>query len=262
MTTESKNLSHDLVGVIPAAGRATRMGKIPCSKEILPIALHNAASGSQVRVLGDLLIDEFAKADVGQAVIATAPSKLDIERFFGVRRDRIGLEYVYLDSESTVHTIDACSARVVGRTVVFGFPDLVLPPSKGYRQLLARQQELDADVVLGLFGTSHPHMMDMVKCADDGRVLDIAIKPLGKSGEYAKTWCTAVWGDRFTTYIHEHLERASRTFDRELYVGDLLLAAIGDGLDVFGLVLSDQDVIDAGTPETYAWVIRHFSDVT
>ena len=40
---------RDLVGLIPAAGRATRISPLPCSKELLPI-VHGVASAESRRV--------------------------------------------------------------------------------------------------------------------------------------------------------------------------------------------------------------------
>jgi glucose-1-phosphate thymidylyltransferase len=39
----------EVVGVIPASGWATRMGHLPCSKEILPIGFHASESGKSAQ---------------------------------------------------------------------------------------------------------------------------------------------------------------------------------------------------------------------
>ena len=42
--------SHgEIVGLIPAAGRATRLAPLPCSKELVPIGFQTAADGADRR---------------------------------------------------------------------------------------------------------------------------------------------------------------------------------------------------------------------
>jgi len=52
----------EIVGLIPAAGIASRLGKIPFSKEIMPIP----GTGTGLRVLSENLVRYFKLADIDQ----------------------------------------------------------------------------------------------------------------------------------------------------------------------------------------------------
>jgi glucose-1-phosphate thymidylyltransferase len=51
----------EVVGVIPAAGWANRMGHLPCSKEILPVVFQvsERAKGSQPKVIISYLLEKM-----------------------------------------------------------------------------------------------------------------------------------------------------------------------------------------------------------
>ena len=242
-----------VLGLIPAAGRATRMGKLPCSKEILPLGLRTSASGTRVRVLADELFDELSAAGIRRAIIATDPVKTDIERYYGdATLDGIRLDYVYTESPSTVHTIDACYSRIRTQPVAFGFPDIILPPSAGFSRLLDELAAGDHDAVLGLFAAAHPQRVDMVRCDSSGALLDIAIKQNQTPAGYRATWALVVWNPAFTEHLHERVDAVASALAREPYVGDMLIDATQAGLRIQCVELSDAVCMDAGTPEAYA----------
>lgn len=98
----------------------------------------------------------------------------------------------------------------------------------------------------------------MVDVADDGRIRRIVIKPSKTSLRY--TWAIAVWTPAFTHYMHEYLasvQKAKKTGaalnspseDRELFVGDVIQAAIDDNLRVEGVLFPDNTCLDIGTPK-------------
>src|SRR5687767_13356160 len=48
-----------LLGLIPAAGRAERLGPLPCSKELLPIGFRETPRGPSPKVAGHYLLERF-----------------------------------------------------------------------------------------------------------------------------------------------------------------------------------------------------------
>ncbi len=250
---------QDVIGILPAAGRGTRMGRLPCSKEILPIGVKNTPTGKRVQVMADLLLKHFSEGNIGRAIIPTDPRKADIEGYLGSEHQGIQIDYVYLESPSTVHSIDACYNLIKGRRVALGFPDILLPACDGFARLLETQRRTGADVTLGLFAAAHPEAMDMVRCDQQGRLLDIAIKQHHLPAGYDATWTLAVWNPRFTEHLHHRLGSLSVASPRELYVGDILLDALQGGLNIHCIELSHQICLDAGTPENYA---RAFLEIT
>jgi glucose-1-phosphate thymidylyltransferase len=256
----------DVVGFMPAAGRAVRLGHLPCSKEILPIGVRTSRSGERrICVLGEFLLDEFARAGIEHVYVIVDPAKSDIVEYFG-NGERLGLrlDYVSVKSPSTLFSIDAAYPFACGGVCALGFPDILFPPCNPYSRMIATLEQTGADIVLGLFPTEHTSMMDMVRCDRSGRVESILVKPTAARPGYEKAWVNAVWRPRFGEFLHDNLERLARRANksRELYIGDVVMAALGEGMVAYGTAVSDSACLDAGTPETYALALTRFDFLT
>jgi glucose-1-phosphate thymidylyltransferase len=235
-----------VVGVVPAAGRAERLGSLPCSKEVLPVGIREG----QVETGAGRLLRQLASAGAGRAFIVLGDEKWDIARYLADGQG-LGIDVAYLamrESPSTPATVDRAFGFVREATVVFGFPDILLRPDNAFVRLTGRLAETSADAVLGLFPAERPEEVDMVATDPDGRVRRIEIKP-GRT-ELAHAWVAAAWAPVFSAYVHDFIA-AGRGDDRrsELYVGDVLQAAIDDGLHVDSVTFPDGDFSDIGTPE-------------
>lgn len=136
-------------------------------------------------------------------------------------------------------------------TVALGFPDIIFQPEDAFTRLLNCQAETNADIVLGLFPTDRPQKWDMVDMDETGRICRIVIKPSKTHLPYA--WAIAVWTPAFTHYIHEYLTTVQKSkntgpplnspsANRELFVGDVIQAAIDDDLRVEGVPFPDSTV--------------------
>jgi glucose-1-phosphate thymidylyltransferase len=257
----------DVVGLMPAAGRAVRLGHLPCSKEILPIGVRTSRSGERrICVLGEFLLDEFARAGIEHVYLIVDPAKSDIVQYFG-NGERLGLrlDYVSVKSPSTAFSIDAAYPLVRGSVCALGFPDILFPPCDPYSRMIGTLEQTGADIVLGLFPTEHVSMVDMVRCDRSGRVESILVKPAAAPPGYERAWMNAVWRPRFGDFLHHNLGRlVQRRADksRELYIGDVVMAAIDEGMVAYGTAVSDAACLDAGTPETYALALMRFDSLT
>jgi glucose-1-phosphate thymidylyltransferase len=261
----------EVIGLIPAAGRAVRLGTTPCSKEILPVGVRTTSTGKRrIAVLGEYLLDEFLRAGIRQVCVVVDPAKTDIAEYFGNgERYGLGLTYVHVESPSTAFSVDAAYRLTVGRACALGFPDILYPPCDPYSKMLAVLDRARADVVLGLFPTEHPQMMDMVRCDRSGRVDDILVKPESAPPEYTHAWINAIWRPTFTEFLHANLRNlamadgrdATGRFAREVYLGDVLVAAVAEGMIVEGVAVSHDVPLDAGTPETYALALARFGNL-
>jgi glucose-1-phosphate thymidylyltransferase len=257
----------EVVGLVPAAGHAVRLGHLPCSKEILPIGVRTSRSGERrICVLGEVLLDEFARAGIEHVYLIVDPAKSDIVQYFG-NGERLGLrlDYVSVKSPSTVFSIDAAYPFVRRSVCALGFPDTLFPPCDPYSRMIATLQQTGADIVLGLFPTEHASMVDMVRCDRSGRVESILVKPAAAPPGYERTWMNAVWRPHFGDFLHDNLERlAQRRADksRELFISDVVMAAMEEGMVAYGTAVSDNACLDAGTPETYALALTRFDSLT
>lgn len=250
-----------VVALIPAAGSATRLGSLPCSKEILPFGFQRDDTGlPRPRAVVEHLLGELRGAGVRRGFVILREGKWDIPSYLGPG-GRFDMDLAYLLAAhpyGTPYSLDQAYPFLTGQRVALGFPDIVYRPEGAFTRLLERQAQTDSDVVLGLFPAERPEKMDMVACGARGEVRDIVIKP--PQTDLRMTWILAVWGPSFTEYMHAflstHLDavRTGRFPDpassREPYVGDVVRAALYDGLSVGAVSFADGACIDIGTPDS------------
>jgi glucose-1-phosphate thymidylyltransferase len=151
-------------------------------------------------------------------------------------------------------TVEAAHGFVGDATVLFGFPDVLFKPRDAFAQLLARRTEAGGDVVLGLFPARVPEKVDMVELDPAGSVRSITIRP--RRTELRYTWMLAVWAPSFTQFLHRYvkdrLEGAGPPVGpggRELYMGDVVQAALEQGMSVGSVCFDEGTYLDIGTPD-------------
>jgi glucose-1-phosphate thymidylyltransferase len=249
-------MPQDVIGLIPAAGRATRLPDLPCSKEVTPIGHTPDESGQSghPKAVCQYLLEKMRFADIKQAYIILREGKWDIPAYF---RDGsvVDMHLAYLLTElpfGAPYTLDQAYPFVKDSLVALGFPDILFSPDDAYTRLLEHQQQTSADVVLGLFPADRPEKVDMVDVDPRGNVREIVIKPKGSDLRY--TWGIATWTPRFTQFMHEYLarEKASAADRREWYVGHVFQAALQESMSLRALTVSDEAYLDIGTPEDLA----------
>jgi glucose-1-phosphate thymidylyltransferase len=261
-TRNSKKNSAKILGLIPAAGRATRLGPLPCSKEIYPIGFRSGADGQGPRpkAVGHYLLEKMQHAGIEQAYIVLRAGKWDIPACFqdgaavGMR-----LGYLVMDNTDGVpYTLDHAYPFVQDALVALGFPDILFSADDAFVHLLQHQARTGSDVVLGLFLGDQPHKTDMVEVDERGAVRRILIKP-GKT-DLRYTWGIAVWSPAFTQFMHEFLASRPAVSDApELHAGDVIQAAIQAGLHVQGVHVSAEPYLDIGTPEDLALALARYT---
>ena len=263
MTTfDQKTIQPEVIGLIPAAGQATRIAPLPCSKELFPIGFRSIDEDSSLRpkVVSHYLLEKMRLAGITKAYIVLRPGKWDIPAYLG-DGSMLDMHLAYL----TVHTpfgapytLDQAYPFVQDSLVALGFPDIIFQPNNAFEQLLAWQANTKADVVLGLFPTDQPHKADMVDLDNDGQVRRIVIKPVETDLHY--TWMIAVWTPVFTHFMHKYLTTQTGTGredvlsngsreSQELFVGHVIQAAIDAKIRVESVSFPDGYCLDIGTPD-------------
>lgn len=241
-----------VVGVIPAAGNASRISPIPCSKEIFPVGFQEDSDSVTVKVAATHLLESFTEANASQAFMIIRKGKWDIPQYLGIG-NQPGYPLAYIISEPTLgthYTIDLAYRFVKDKLVILGFPDILFKPKNAFTILLDRQRETGAEVILGLFKTDKPHKGDMVDIDERGRIKDIVIKPPETDLLYC--WTMAVWTPAFTEYLHEFVteienNKAHYGNKREIYIGNVIQQAMEDGISVEAATFEDGYFIDIGT---------------
>ena len=264
-------LGARVIGLIPAAGYARRLSVLPMSKELFPLGLARDRGGRcYPKVASQYLLESMAAAGIGEAYVILRPGKWDIPAYFGDGA-AVGMRLAYLIvhvSHGVPFTLDQAYPFVRGQTVAFGFPDMLLWPQNPYQGLLQRLWNSQADVVLGLFPTDEPHNVGVVDVGGSGIVNGV----FEKSGltHLPYMWAIAVWGARFTEFLHGFIaaQIRCRTQDPgagscpgvelavEVPVGDVIQAGLESGLRIEAEIFSDGRYIDIGTPDGLATAIR------
>lgn len=248
------------MGLIPAAGLATRLGAIPCSKEILPLPQIGSDTTNRTRVMADCLLDAYRKAGIEDVFFIIRKGKWDIPEFYGDGHSvKLNIAYLMMHHRfGTPFTLDQAFPFVKDKRVALGFPDIQFSPGNVYQQLLSRQTESGADVVLGLFRPSEPSKFDMVDFSSTGLAKGIDIKPTKTHLEYG--WICAVWTPAFSSFMHEYLASAitknTLESDPEIYVGTVMQAALSKGISIATEVFPAGVAVDVGTPDDLAKVMQ------
>jgi len=261
----------ELVGLIPAAGQATRLGPLPFSKELYPVTVRTETDGCghHITVAGHYLIERIRHGGATRAFVVLRPGKWDIPQFFGDGSCmNLSLAYLIVHVPFGVpFSLDQAFPFVQSATILFGFPDILFEPRDAFLTLLHELDTRDADVVLGLFRTDEPHKVGLVDFTQDGWVTSIHEKSQVTHLEYM--WAIAVWKPTFTAFLHrrvtEHLgtllnqaspeRRGNDSGPSEFSLSDVLHSGVASGLRVAGHRFDSGTYVDIGTPDQLAAVI-------
>ncbi|MDR4498052.1 MAG: hypothetical protein MRK02_09070 [Candidatus Scalindua sp.] len=259
----------EVVGLIPAGGKATRVSPLPCSKELLPIGFRRVDEERNLRpkVVCHYLLEKMQLADVTKAYFVLREGKWDIPAYFGNgTMIHMNLAYLIMGLPFGVpYTIDQAYPFVKDAIIVFGFPDIIFQPDDAFVQLLKRLRETNADIVLGGFPVEVPQKWDMIDLCNDGRIRQVFMKPALSDLQF--TWAIAVWSPAFTRFMHKYLSSIQKTREkdnsvyntskqRELCVGDVIQSAIQNDMKVYSVIFEDGNCIDIGTPEDMIKAIK------
>ena len=250
-----------IVGVVPMAGRATRLPRLPCSKEIFPLdfAAMPSAAERQPRVACEHVLDAMQHSGISEIYMVIRDGKWDIPAYLG-DGSRLGLNLAYLmmgHPWGAPYSIDQAYHFVRDHRVALGFPDMYLNDKEIFSHTLDHHEASGADVVLGLFPADRRHKVDMVQLGVNHRIEKILIKPADTT--LTQTWGVAVWTPTFTEFLHSFLDshKHDAQLSHELYMGDVVRAAIEAGLNVQGIQVSAQPYVDIGTVEDLVRVFGH-----
>lgn len=215
-------------------------------------------------------------AGIPRALIVYRSGKQDIPATLG-DGSPFGVQVDYQRVDETrgpTETIDLAYSFTRSNTVALGFPDVLFGPEDAFRALLARLEATGSDVVLGLFPTDGGRGLDRVHANSRGTVEIMELMP--RTDSAYETWCLAVWGPRFTEFLHRQFnvtrEAQSPGADAvdglsadaaslpEMTVGRSFQAAIAAGLRVEAERWPDAWFLDVGSPDGLAAARRRLVD--
>jgi glucose-1-phosphate thymidylyltransferase len=199
----------DFVGLIPAAGRATRLAPFRYPKELLPIGYElTPQGGARPRAVAEYGVEAIKAAGIDHMFFVVAPWKLDVVTYFG-DGGQFGVSVGYLYQEEArglPHAVDIAYPWIGGRHVALVLPDTIVTPADALARLRARYLDTGADLALAVFPTEQAWRLGPVVMSG-GKVERVLDKPKGPAP--ANTWGAAIWGERFAALLHEGLAQAS-----------------------------------------------------
>ncbi len=237
-----------MLGIVPAAGSATRMQPLSGSKELLPLGRHDGAgeAAGAIRVVSDYLVERMLLAGADRLCFIISGDKGDLVRYYA--RSRWGGRIFFALQPQPSGLCDAVfrAAPLVRarEAVLIGLPDTVWYPRDAFAQ------RLRAGVHLITFPVARPEEFDAVEEAPTGVVRRIEVKTPGSPTR-------RVWGAITAPgEVFLRLERFWRACDGQAqFLGDLFNAWIASG----ELVTCDRQgsrYWDIGTPAGYEQALR------
>ncbi len=249
--TEKHNIKY--VGLIPAAGQATRLKNLPCSKEIYLLRIHTKDGKERIQPACSCLLDSFRLANVNDITMIIRQGKEDIAKQLGDGKQYgVAIDYLYTQKPyGPPYTLDEAYSQVQGKYIATGFPDILFTPRHAIKLLIEKQQQTKAEVVLGLFHAPDPKKMDMVAFDQAGRIESIQIKP--QHTTLVWTWVLTVWSPVYTEFMHQSLQKLLNEFETktrtECHVGTFFQLALEAGMTFEHVFFNKGELVDIGTPE-------------
>lgn len=238
-------------GIIPAAGRGSRIQPLAFSKELLPVGSRIDDGRERPCAVSEYLVERMIRGGARKLCFVIGPGKTDIlEYYAGGYRGAASAFVVQPKPAGLCDALFRASPLLPddAEPVLIGLPDTVWFPEDGFAALP------DDAVSLLLFPVDTPEMFDAVVTDAGGRVVDIQVKRPGA----ASPW---VWGAiKMPGRAFHALRRLWLRPERgDEYVGTLLNAYIAAGGAVLG-VPAGRSYVDVGTLNGYRAALRLLAD--
>ena len=253
------------VGIIPAAGKGTRLAPFPCAKELFPVGFQNYSVNGRTekrpKVVSQYIVENMVAAGVKRILIIVGEGKQDVVEYYG-DGSRFGCDIGYLYQErldGMPSAINLARPWIGSSTVVFGMPDTIVRPHNALSLLLEQHLSSEAALSLGLFPTDRPHKFGMVDFDDDFNVLSTIDKP--QQSDLTHMWGTCCWSSEFTDLIDEFLQDGTSD-KKETVLGDVFDEALRRKMTVKGFPCEGGRYIDIGTSDELNAALCEFHNDT
>jgi glucose-1-phosphate thymidylyltransferase len=254
-------------GIIPAAGRGSRIQPLAFSKELLPLGKTLRDRALRPCAVAEYLLDRMLAGGADKLCIVIGAGKSDIVEYFGGQFGDAQLAYVVQPSPSGLCDAIFRAAPLLGddECVAVGLPDTVWFPEDGLTALP------DDTLSFLLFPVSHPEHFDAVLLDErhgrpnrpkgechgrpnrpegEERVVEIRVK----QSDPGTRW---IWGAfKMPVRVFRELHALWRAREpRDEYIGTLVNAYLAQGGRAVG-VKAGETYMDVGTLDGYRTAMR------
>ncbi|MCU1271178.1 MAG: Nucleotidyltransferase [Acidobacteriaceae bacterium] len=236
-------------GIIPAAGRGTRIQPLAFSKELLPVGTRQDGTTERPRAVSEYLLDRMMAAGVNRVCFVISPEKTDIVRYFGARIADAPICYtVQQNPAGLCDALFSALPFIAPEDEVFvGLPDTIWFPIDGF-QLLP-----DKQFSFLLFPVARPELFDSVITDHRGAVEEIQVKRQNAASEWI--WGAFKLSGRHFAQLHDLWVKRGQSDE---YLGTLVNAYIAQGGSAIGVKRGDV-YVDVGTLNGYREALRVLS---
>jgi glucose-1-phosphate thymidylyltransferase len=231
-------------GIIPAAGKGSRIQPLAFSKELLPVGSRLDGNVERPMAVSEYLVHRMMLGGADKICFVISPGKSDILEYYGSRA--YSADFCYAVQPQAAGLCDAIFRAQPfiphDEPVLVGLPDTIWFPEDGLSYL--------EDDVLSflLFPVERPELFDAVVTDDSGCVLEVRVK----QEEVRTNW---VWGafkmpgPVFHNLHHLWLDRGDE------YFGTLVNEYLARGGQARG-VYAGSAYVDVGTVNGYRQAMK------
>src|ERR1041385_5150367 len=159
-------------GVIPAAGRGSRIQPLAFSKELLPVGSRINGGNEQPRAVSEYLVERMIAGRADKLCFVISPGKSDIREYYGGAYRDAAIAYVVQPNAAGLCDAIFRAAPLIAphEPLIVGLPDTVWFPEDALVCLP------DDALSFLLFPVDQPQFFDAVMVDRTGRVQEIQVK--------------------------------------------------------------------------------------
>ncbi|MGH8179266.1 MAG: nucleotidyltransferase family protein [Steroidobacter sp.] len=228
-------------GVIPAAGRGSRIQPLAFSKELLPVGARVLNDVRRPCAVSEYLVERLIRGGADKICFVIGSGKSDILEYFGGRFGAADLVYVVQPQPAGLCDAIFRAHSLIGEDecVAVGLPDTVWFPDSALAALP------DDRLSFLLFPVEQPELFDAVALDEHDRVLEIRVKQANPGTHW-------IWGafKMPARVFHELRALWLARNQQDEYIGTLINAYLADGGVAIGC-RAGSAYVDVGTLEGY-----------
>jgi dTDP-glucose pyrophosphorylase len=237
-------------GIVPAAGRGSRIQPLAFSKELLPVGSCTESGVERPCAVSEYLVERMILGGAGKLCFVISSGKSDILQYFGASYGTVPIAYIVQPQPTGLCDAVFCASPVIDRNqpVVIGLPDTVWFPEGALNELP------ENSLSFLLFPVQRPEFFDAV-VLDGDNVCEIQVKQRNA----ASNW---IWGAfKMPGRIFDELHQLWHARGREdEYFGTLINAYLAAGGHAVG-IRSGRAYVDVGTLHGYRAALRLLSQM-
>jgi glucose-1-phosphate thymidylyltransferase len=229
-------------GIIPAAGKGSRIQPLAFSKELLPLS----GDARRPRAVSDYLMERLTLGGARRVCFVISPEKSDILQYYGGSAWNASICYTVQPRPEGLCDAIFRALPVIerGAPVLVGLPDTIWFPADALQALP------DDRFSFLLFPVTEPQYFDSVEYTSDGRITRIQVK----QPDARSNW---IWGafklpEPVLRQLFELWEERGRN---DQYIGTLVNAWMERGGEAWA-VPAGASYFDVGTMDGYLEAIR------